>query len=89
MPLISSCHGILIAMYRLDTRHHRLPHVHARCADFEAVFSIESGDLLDGDLPRRQKRLVEAWIELRRDERLADGSLAVAGREVFKVDPLK
>jgi hypothetical protein len=89
MPLISSFYGILIYMYWLDTRHHHLAHIHARYADFEAVFAIESGDLLDGELPRKQRRLVEAWIELRREELLAAWSLAAAGQEVFKVEPLK
>jgi Domain of unknown function (DUF4160) len=55
----------------------------------EAVFGIESGDALDGDLPRRQTRLVQAWIELRRDELMADWSLVVRGEPVFPIEPLK
>ena len=54
----------------------------------EAVFGIESGEVLDGNLPRRQTRLVQAWIELRHDELLADWSLAVKGQPVFPIDPL-
>jgi len=88
MPLISSFYGILIYMYWLDTKHHNLPHVHARHAEFEAVFAIETGDLLDGGLPRRQQRLVQAWVELRRDVLLADWARAVQGEDLFKVDPL-
>ncbi len=52
MPLVSTFYGILIHMYWLDTKHHNLPHVHARYAEFEAIFAIETGDLLDGELPR-------------------------------------
>lgn len=89
MPLVSSFYGILIYMYWLDTKHHNLPHVHARYAEFEAVFAIGTGDLLDGELPRRQQRLVQAWIELRREELLADWALAVKGEEMFKIEPLK
>ena len=37
------------------------PHIHALYAGDEAVFSIEAGELLDGSLPRRQTRLVQAW----------------------------
>jgi len=33
--------------------------------------------------------LVQAWIEIPRDELLADWRLAVNGEEVFKIDPLK
>jgi hypothetical protein len=55
----------------------------------EAVFAIESGEVIDGELPRRQTRLVQAWIELRRDELMADWSLAVRGEPVFRIDPLQ
>ena len=89
MPLISSFYGVLIYLYWLDTRQHHLPHIHAIYAGDEAVFGIESGDVLDGHLPRRQTRFVQAWIELRRDELLADWSLAVKGQPVFPIDPLK
>jgi hypothetical protein len=53
------------------------------------VFSIESGDLLEGELPRRRQRLVQAWIELHRDELMADWSRAIKGEELFKIEPLK
>lgn len=89
MPLISSFYGVLIYLYWLDTRQHHLPHIHAIYAGQEAVFGIESGDVIDGQLPRRQTRFVQAWIELRRDELLADWSLAVKGQPVFPIEPLK
>lgn len=89
MPLISSFYGVLIYLYWLDTRQHHLPHVHAMYAGDEAVFSIDSGEFIDGSLPRRQTRLVQAWIELRRDELMAAWSLAVRGQPIFPIDPLK
>ena len=89
MPLISSFYGVLIYLYSLDTRQHHLPHIHAICAGDEAVFSIDSGDVLDGSLPRRQTRMVLAWIEIHRGELMADWSLAVKGEPVFKIDPLR
>lgn len=55
----------------------------------EAVFGIDNGELLDGSLPRRQTRMVQAWIEIHRDELVADWSLAVKGQPVFQIDPLK
>ena len=55
----------------------------------EAVFGIETGELLDGKLPRRQTRMVQAWLEIHPDELIADWSLAVKGQPVFAIDPLK
>jgi Domain of unknown function (DUF4160) len=89
MPLISSFYGVLVYLYWLDTRQHHLPHIHAMYAGDEAVFAIDTGEVLDGSLPRRQTRLVQAWIEIHREELVADWSLAVQGQPVFPIDPLK
>jgi len=53
------------------------------------VFAITTGDVLAGDLPSSKTRLVQAWIEIHRDELMADWQLAVNGEEVFKIEPLK
>ncbi len=34
-------------------------------------------------------KLVDAWIEIHRDELMADWELAISGEPVFKIDPLK
>jgi len=61
-------YGILVAMYVLDTEKHHLPHIHVRYNEFKAVLGIPEGELLEGDLPRRQMKLVQAWIELHREK---------------------
>lgn len=88
MPLISSFYGVLIYLYWLDTRQQKLPHIHAMYGGDEAVFGIESGDVLDGQLPRKQTRLVQGWIELRREELMRDWELAARGEPVFPIKPL-
>jgi Domain of unknown function (DUF4160) len=89
MPLISSFYGVLIYMYFMDNRQHNSPHIHAMYQGTEAVFSIETAELLDGKFPLRQTRLVQAWIELRREELIADWSLAIQGQPVERVEPLR
>lgn len=49
---------------------------------------IDDGEILAGELPRKQLRLVQAWRELHRDELLADWDLAVSGENPYKIDPL-
>lgn len=88
MPIISMFYGIIIRMYLLDNKHHNLAHVHAKYAEFEASIGIMDGELLAGNLPRKQLRLVQAWIELHRDELLADWELALIGEDVYKIAPL-
>ena len=88
MPVISMFHGILIRMYTLDTQQHNLPHLHARFAEFEASISIADAEVLAGELPRKPLRLVQAWVELHRDELMTDWALAAAGQRPFRIDPL-
>lgn len=88
MPIISMFYGIIIRMYLLDSKHHHLPHLHARYGEFEASVGIGDAEILAGELPRKQLRLVQAWIELHRDELMADWELAVSGETPYKIDPL-
>ena len=64
MPTISMFYGILILMFFRDNRRHHLPHIHARYHGDEASIAIEEGAVLDGSLPQKQLKLVEAWIEI-------------------------
>jgi len=34
-------------------------------------------------------KLVQAWIEIHKEELLANWELAINGQEVFKIEPLK
>ena len=89
MPILSMFYGIVVRMYFFDDQQHHVPHVHAEYSGDEAVFAITTGEVLTGGLPSGKARLVQAWIEIRRDELLADWQLAVNGEEVFKIEPLK
>jgi hypothetical protein len=88
MPIIAMFYGIIIRLYLIDNKQHNTPHFHAKYAEFEASIGIESGEILAGTLPRKQLRLVQAWIELHREELMADWELAVSGEEPYKIAPL-
>ncbi len=88
MPIISMFYGVIIRMFLLDNQHHNLAHLHARYAEFEASIAIENGEILAGELPRKQLRLVQAWIELHRDELEADWTLCISGEHPYKIAPL-
>ncbi len=51
--------------------------------------AIEDGSVLAGEIPLRQLRMVQVWVDLHRDELLADWELAVAGDEPFRIAPLQ
>lgn len=89
MPTISMFYGVLIQMYFYDDKRHSCPHVHAEYGEHSATLSISDGVVLAGGLPSSKMKLVQAWMEIHRDELLADWTLAVSGEPVFKIDPLK
>jgi shikimate kinase len=89
MGIISMFYGIIISMYYLDNRQHKMPHIHVRYQDEEAVVSIPEGQILEGALKVNKMKLVHAWMEIHRDELVADWELAINGETIFKIDPLK
>jgi len=89
MPILSMFYGIVIRMYFYDDKQHYMPHLHAEYAENRAVFSIGNGDMLAGELPAGKARLVQARIEIHREELIVDWALAANGEEVFKIEPLK
>ena len=89
MPVISMFYGVIVSLYFVDNRRHSRPHIHVRYQDDEAVIAIPEGELLEGSLPPGKMRLVQAWVEIHRDELLADWQLAVEGEQPFKIDPLR
>ena len=78
-----------IMMYFYDNGKHNMPHIHAEYQDDEAVFSILDGEVISGSLPRKQTRLVQAWIELYQESLMIDWKLAVSGQEPLRIEPLR
>ena len=89
MPELSRFFGIIIRMYLELGAPHHLPHFHAYYQNDAAVFSLDPLDLIGGGLPRRQRRLVEAWAELHQEELLADWALLQTGQTPLPIDPLE
>jgi hypothetical protein len=79
--------GIIIRMY-YGLKEHNPPHFHAYYQDSKAIIDINSCEIIEGELPSKQKKLVLAWAELHKDDLLADWSLAQNGEEPFKIQPL-
>lgn len=78
--------GIVIAMFFDD---HGPPHFHARHTEGNAKVRIDTVEVLDSSLPRRQLRLVLAWAELHQDELLENWRLARAGERLREIEPLR
>ena len=86
MPAISRFFGIVIAMYFDD---HGPPHFHARHADGSAKVRIDTLEVIESSLGRRQLRFVLAWAELHQDELFENWRRARAGETLQQVEPLR
>jgi hypothetical protein len=89
MPELSRFFGIIIRMYAEIGVPHHIPHFHAYYQEESAVYSIEPIELIAGELPRRQQRLVEAWAELHQSELAAAWERLQTGRKPSSIEPLK
>jgi len=89
MPTISMFFGILVSIFYGDNEQHHTPHIHARYQGKKVSIAIDDGRVLAGDFPPRQLRMVQVWIDIHRDELMADWELAVAGDEPFRIAPLQ
>ncbi len=66
-----------------------MPHINVKYGELEAVYQIPDGELLEGGLPANKEKLIKAWIEIHKEDLMANWDLAVTGNTVFKIDPLK
>lgn len=89
MPTISMFYGILILMYFYNNKKYNRPLIHAEYGEYEASIAIDDGLVLSGRLPSPKLKLVQAWIEIHREDLLVNWKLAVAGESVFKIEPLR
>ena len=89
MPTISMFYGILVLMFFRDNRRHHAPHVHCRCQENEAAVAIDDGTVLEGFLPPGQLKMVQAWLEIHKEELQVDWELAVNGEAPFRIAPLR
>lgn len=48
-----------------------------------------TGELLEGNIPAKKLRLVQAWIAIHEDELMADWALAVKSEPIFPIEPLR
>ena len=88
MPVLSMFYGIIIRMQSEKGGKHHLPHIHVICGDDESVFTLD-GDQIEGTITNSKKKLVEAWIEIHKEELMANWKLLDEGEQYFKIEPLK
>lgn len=86
MPEISRFYGMTIQLFYDD---HNPPHFHVTYGSYKAVFSIDTLEIIEGKLPKKQALLIVQWAYLHRQE-LFQTWETVKNRQVpKKIKPLK
>ena len=75
IPVISLFFGIVIRMFFDD---HPPPHFHASYQGFEALVRIEDGEVMQGNLPNKARRIIRQWALDHREALLANWQRAIA-----------
>lgn len=88
MLVLSTFYGIIIRMYKESSGKHKMPHIHVEYSDDEMVIALD-GTVLEGEIPRGKMKLLEAWMEIHREELDANWTLLSNGEQFFRIDPLK
>jgi len=84
MPEISRFYGLVILMFFNE---HNPPHFHVTYGEFKAIVNI-SDEIVLGVMPKRALILIFEWLELHRNELLANWEKCQNGINPDKIKPL-
>ena len=82
MPEVTRFYGIVIKLFFGD---HPPPHFHAVYGEYNALFNIETLEMIEGDLPPRAMKMVVEWATREQNELIRMWNL----QEFHKLPPLK
>ena len=87
MPIISQFYGIIISMFYNEPSIHNKPHLHARYNGLKASYDLDSNKI-SGDMPLKQDKLIQAWIQIHKEELNSLWILMRDENKYFKIKPL-
>jgi hypothetical protein len=88
MPTISMFYGIFVRLYYAPDEHPPA-HFHVYYAEYKAVVDINTCEVIKGNLPKKQTKIVLAWAELHQEELQKNWNLVMQGKEPFQIMPLQ
>lgn len=90
LPAICVFYGIIIRMYNEKGNQHKKPHIHAEYQGEEIVIALD-GEILEGkgNMPKNKMKLIDAWMEIHKEDLEANWMLLSEGQGFFKIAPLQ
>ncbi len=87
MGELSRIGSLVIYLRFYDTQQHHKPHVHVYYGEYEASVGLD-GEVLEGQLPIKQYRILAGWMALHEDELYAAWNNAVRQKPFERINPL-
>ncbi len=85
MPEICRFKGIRIFV---STSDHNTPYIHAKYGEYECSIDINEIELIVGEMPNRQLKLIYGWMAEYQTDLLEEWYLALQGEQLFPIPPL-
>ncbi|MBI5865844.1 MAG: DUF4160 domain-containing protein [Planctomycetes bacterium] len=83
---VATVDSVAVSIYPLEPTQHKAPHFHARFnEEEEAVYAIESGEVLAGQLKRSRNQAVLEWRSTRVEQLLEAWQMAQRGEQPIKI----
>jgi Domain of unknown function (DUF4160) len=86
MPEISRFYGIIIKMFSDE---HNPPDFHAAQGEDKATFSIETGQMIQGNMSQNKATLVTAWAIIHKEDLMKNWETLAEGSGASKIKPLR
>lgn len=89
VKMISAYYGVMVAFAATSNKKQVSPFIVALCQGAEAGIDVGTNQVIFGQLPSNKQLLVNAWIEIHREELVASWNAGRMTGEYFKLDPLR
>lgn len=89
IKLISAYYGVLVAFAAAKGKKQQSPFVVAMCEGAETGIDVSTNKVIFGQIPHNKQLLVNAWIEIHKEELMASWHAGSRTGEFVKIDPLR
>lgn len=64
---VGSVNGIKFLVHS-DEKNHAIPHIHAEYGEYAVSIRIDTGEILAGNLPKKNQKMAQQWVLKHQDE---------------------
>jgi integrase len=89
IKLISAYYGVTVAFTATPSKKEVSPFIVALCEGANTGIDVASNKVIFGQIPQRKQLLVNAWVEIHREELIASWNAGRMTGEYFRLDPLR